>query len=76
MLEPFRQYRIDTVGNLRDQFCLGGTCLCGAQRVPHLNYAQVDAPHQVDEQAQQPCDCCVDDETCRNRPLPGSSLVG
>src|SRR5215469_10062553 len=76
MLETLSEDRIDTISNPGDQRCLGGVRLCGAQRVPDLDHAPVDVPHPVDEQAQQPSDGRIDDETRGDRAQPGCSLVG
>ena len=76
MLKALRKDRIDTVGNLGDELCPGGVRRGGAQRVPYLDHALVDAPHPVDEQAQQSGDRRVYDATRRDRSQPGRSLVG
>jgi len=76
MFQALRQDCIHSVGNLRDQLRLSRSRFRAAQRVPYLDHSFVDAPHQVDEQAQHSGDSDIDDEASCDRLPPRGSLVG
>src|ERR1700729_853813 len=75
VLQALGQHSFDAVGALWDQRRVGGICLRGAQRVPHLDHAPIDAPHSVDEKAEQTSHGTIDQEADGYRPHPGCLLV-
>src|SRR5215472_11196599 len=76
VLEAFGQHCLHAVRDLRDQRCVGGVGLRGLKSLPDRYDPLVDAPHEVDQQAQEGGDRHDDDEAKDHGYGPRRVLVG